>query len=243
MNESISYLFLDWSHIGKVGSSSIANILTNHYYIITLDISKNEICDEEINKIFTAIKKQTSLINLDISSNGLTHKSLKIINEVLKTNGTIGRINLSNNQFGETAGVTFKELFKTNDTITNINLSNISLGKGLVEMSLGLKTSNTVKIINLANNNIGKYIKSLEAFSACLVDNKSFINVTLDENLIDDKGFAVLSEGIKKNYSIKTFSFKKNYLIEHKLIEVFNKELRNSFKITNLSNFNSFSYY
>jgi hypothetical protein len=42
-NISIIYLFLDWSHMGITGAHNIANILATHYYIITLDLSKNQL--------------------------------------------------------------------------------------------------------------------------------------------------------------------------------------------------------
>jgi Ran GTPase-activating protein (RanGAP) involved in mRNA processing and transport len=218
-NQNITYLFLDWSHVGKTGAQSVASILTTHYYIITLDLSKNELGDEGLAFIFNAIKKQTSLINLDISGNKITHKSLKIIEEVLKKNGSIGRINLENNELGDTSGKTFKEIFKVNDTITNINLSGIALAKGIVELSEGLKSNASVKIINLSNNKLGKYVQALESLATCIAENKAFVTVMLDDNQIDDKGLAVLVEGIKKNFSVRTFSLKRNYIIDYKLVE------------------------
>jgi hypothetical protein len=73
----------------------IINFFNNNNSITDLDISSNELDDNEIKKLKEIFKNNNNIIKLDISSNIFGIEGFKFINEIFNYKNKIQYLNLS----------------------------------------------------------------------------------------------------------------------------------------------------
>jgi len=132
------------------------------------------------------LAKNQSLISLNLSRKNLTDENAKEIAEMLKKNKKLRRLELEGNLFGPEAAKYFADALKTNKTLRYLDLENNNLTKrgeddsGIKALFNSLEDNTMLISLNLSNNfltnDCGNYINS------AMKKNKNIIHLEIFDN-------------------------------------------------------------
>ena len=150
-----------------------------------------------------------SLIKLNLDYNSMIGSNgVAAIAKGLCTNSTLKQLSLRYCNIDEDGGVPFNQILSAPKTaITTIDLTGNRLGgKGLADMSNGVKVNSTIQKLNLSDNNIlTRDIDSIAMFSDSIKDHNSLIEINLLYNSIGEESGLTLISSIEKNKRITSF--------------------------------------
>ena len=168
-----------------------------------LNLSKNNIGDNGVINLATALKKNKSIISVDISSNNINIEGAHKFFEILSENDTLININISSleglhrNRLGVKGAEAAGELLKKNRILTHLNIGDTSIGKeGLEYIAQGLANNPVLVFLDLSNNGFSHH--SLEDF--CNVLNTTKLKeLIVSGNKIGNKGCEIIASKVTGN--------------------------------------------
>jgi len=190
-----------------------AALKSNSIPTTSLDLSSNEIGDENAKLLANALKVNTSLTELNLFSSNIRNDGAVAIFDALKENKTLKNLNMASNRISFVGGKAACEALKINSTLTLLNLEYSDLGpKGAQYISLGLKENKGVTELNLNANSIADY--GLQYIAEALKVNRTLSRLMLDVNNIgvDPDGCHLLAEALKVNNKLKELHLKRNVI-------------------------------
>ncbi|KAL4442176.1 hypothetical protein ABPG74_009194 [Tetrahymena malaccensis] len=155
-----------------------------------ISIEGNNLGDKSISKLLTALQDYTKLLKLNISKNSLTINCIPSLVNLITQSSSIKELYLKWNKFKSESGQKIAESLLENDSIKVLDLSYNSLG--------------------ISNNQKCQFSKTF----AKLIekdDDCSLIHIDISYNQINYQETQIISEALKKNFTILGFHFNGNY--------------------------------
>ena len=194
-----------------------AQALAKNSTLKNLDLSNFHITF--IKDLVVSLQKNTTLTSLNLRgvAIGGYEAQIQAIMLTLEKNAMLESLNLSENYL---TSIDLAPTFRKNSRLKELDLSeNLISEYGVVGIPKALKESKSLKYLNLAKNKlspsnvrgIGKV--GIEALALALGQNSTLEYLNLSDNDIDASGIVSVSEGLKKNSSLKSLDVSNNYKI------------------------------
>ncbi|PRP80501.1 hypothetical protein PROFUN_11723 [Planoprotostelium fungivorum] len=210
------------NNIGKKGIEAISDLYKNTSIRFTgLDLSDNDMNDDNLKDLVALLDKDTHLKSLKISANSITLSGARTLAAFLMINNTLHQLDLSCNRLGQTGiRVIADSAFRDGAFIAELNLSQtnmdttscISLGNALREI-FASKRAGTFKLksLDISGNNISD--EGLTWLTSCLRENRTIIHWNLSDNGATDKSASdVAGEFLSKMSPIRSLNLSRNKL-------------------------------
>lgn len=213
-----------------------------HIEVKYLNLSYNNINDDDLSLILDQLKKNNILESLNIAVNHIGPKSeLKLV-ELLKSS-TLKYLDISNTSHREQ--ILFFEALKTNITLKSLNLSTLTLrDKCIQELAQFLQINKSLEYLNLSYINYTerrekKYISNLLEIYKSLEINFTLKSLNLSNNNLSHEDFTSLSKLFQKNNTIQHLNLSGNYLNYQNYVDsLYNVISNNNLQYLNLSHMN-----
>ena len=169
--------------------------------IAKLNLTRNNLGDQGIEILISAVKNSMSLISLDITSNNISYKGGQFIFKNLSEQQSLIDLNISslegtNRNRLTNSGLKYIDLFfNKNKYIETLNLSGNSLkDEGLVLICQSINDNKNLQNLNISNNEIGStgLIQGLTFINLC-----KLISFNLSNNQLLDSGIKALSNSLQ----------------------------------------------
>jgi Ran GTPase-activating protein (RanGAP) involved in mRNA processing and transport len=162
---------------------AIADFIKTNATLEHLDISGNNIDDNDLKAVLEALKANAVLKCIKIS--GIKDESAIAIANILKTNTALKKINLEFSAISAFGAIAIADVLKNNTTVEELNVSNNKIGEGgTIAIAEVLEANKTLKSLVLKSNNIG--VKGLERISEALRINKTLTKLDVSFNNVED---------------------------------------------------------
>ena len=155
-----------------------------------LNLSSNQITDNEVEELAEAVSVNTTLQTLELSQNVISDFGISFFSKCLKNNKTLLKLNLSGNNITDEGALTLAEAIELNTTLQELNLSKNWISKE--------------GVMNIVN--------------ACM-PNKTLHKLVCTHNNLAKSGLAFINDHIRKNKTIQMFEGSWNNICstKHKL--------------------------
>lgn len=171
-------------------------IENNLYPYSTLDLSNEEINDEQLKLLAKALEKNNSITHINLSHNRITGEGVRSLVIPLSKNRKIASLDLSHNwQWQDELGVNqgniacfyLRTILESNKALTHINLGNNRIEKeGIDHLAEGLKKNARLIALNLAANDLDD--GAVLALTTGIFENSTLSILDLSYNKITDLG-------------------------------------------------------
>ncbi|MES2676856.1 MAG: hypothetical protein V4612_00880 [Pseudomonadota bacterium] len=159
---------------------NIAKILQPNTTLTSLDLTRNEIGNEEVIAFVETLKTNTVLTQLWLSENKIGDEGVIALADALETNTTLTSLGLSDNEIGDEGVIALAEALEKNTTLTylGLGLSKNEIGyEGAKALAKALKTNTTLTKLNLDGNKLGD-AGFIAIFVAVVANLKSHIEIS-----------------------------------------------------------------
>lgn len=234
----------------KAIANSVAEFLTSHSSITTLDFSSNKINIQAIHILSLAFKAP-SLTSIDLSENKMTDETLKELSTLFDNNQTLLELNLVGNQITSEGIATLWHAFRNNSAlqlkishnpigseaakILSVDLNHKAIGQlfleknkiddlGIADLSESLQTHFTITKLSLSGNCIGE--KAAEGLRLVLEKNKHIQFMDLSGNKMGSAEVTTLSLGLMVNWGIEILDLSFNPKMRLSGIQAVTKALK-----------------
>ena len=170
--------------------------------ITELNLSKKNICDEQLKALAEAFRVNKTIKEVILSSNQIGDEGVKALAEAFRVNKTIKEVFLSSNQIGDEGVKALAEAFRVNKTIKEVFLSNNQIGdEGVEALAEAIRVNKTIETVNLSYNQIGD--EGVKALASAMEINETITVVNLPMN--DDQLAMLSDEGRQALEDIERF--------------------------------------
>jgi Ran GTPase-activating protein (RanGAP) involved in mRNA processing and transport/Flp pilus assembly protein TadD len=226
IKENVNNISLSQKFIGLEEIKIIFDALSaGQKSISEIDLSKNNMSDEAIERLTDFLKINPSLTKLNLNSVKLSNRGLIILIDVFKNNQQITEIDFSDNDISDEGAEFLAEFLKTNQTLKKLNIKgNKITSKGLRSLDEALKANSSLDNLDFIFNINAESLTELSRFFSnkkaldfqsqrfgdqgaialanILKDNQIINKVNLYFNSIGEKGVLALSTALKSNSSL-----------------------------------------
>ena len=211
-NNKISFLDLQNNNLTKKSSKYLCKIISSNYPNVTdLILSKNNLGNEAIIKIFDSIKINNTLLSLDLSETQIDEKSIKYISEIIDKEYPLEKLLLTKNNLKKSCTY-IKHLLVKKNNIKYLKLNYCKIENNFNLIFQGLAENKMLQILDLSNNNLSLNQEFFEEITNILKINNTLIKLKLNEVNIDDIVVDYISKGLKENKALRQLYMKNNYL-------------------------------
>ncbi len=158
---------------------------------------------------FLNIQMMKSLVNLNFDYNSnLGSDGIVALAKGISSNSTLKKLSLRYCGIDEKGGEPLTQiLIAPKIAIICLDLTGNRLGgKGLADISPGLKSNTVIQKLNLSDNNIlSKDVDAIKLFSDAITQHKSLTEINLLYNILGVEGGMALVNGIEGNKAINSF--------------------------------------
>ncbi|EAR84145.2 hypothetical protein TTHERM_00723300 (macronuclear) [Tetrahymena thermophila SB210] len=188
---NIKKIDISYNSFSHVGIIPLINRISKSEFtqLQEINIEGNNLGDKSISKLLTSLYDYTKLLKLNISKNSLTIDSIPYLVNLITQSSCIQELYLKWNKFKSESGQKIAEALMENDTIKVLDLSYNSLGISNNQKCQFSKT----------------FAKLIEKDSDC-----SIIHIDISYNQINFQESSIISEALKKNFTILGFHFNGN---------------------------------
>ena len=160
-------------------------------------------------KVFDLIKLLNNLENLDLSENNLNDENMKSFVQALKTNKSIKSLNLSKNSITSNGAFYLAELLNKNETLENLNISNNNINDTGLNSLFNTLSSNGPNLLelDLSYNNLKK--ENFSSLSDYLSLNPKLKILNLSGNLISPQSANIIGVTFNKNTNLNIIKVNK----------------------------------
>ena len=210
----LQHFEMSWNSYSTYNNNKFSKALKVNTSLQCLDISHNNICDDDAAAI---LENNSSLQLLDISHNNISAVGATAISKCLKNNRMLKNLNMSYNKIDSFFEI--DKALQTNTTLQILDLSHNNIMKfnlvhhdylrnnlkelslsyngisnyGIVNLGKALETYRTLQILDLSHNDISNG----EAVSSCL--NYSLKELKLSYNKLSDSGIIDIGKALQMN--------------------------------------------
>jgi hypothetical protein len=168
-----------------------------------LGLRNTELKDDDIEIVFHAFDKNTSIKTLDLSLNHLTDKSVKLIASTLSHNKTLTTLNLELNSIGTKGFIELSLALIENKALKSLNLGfNYGGEEGLFVLANALKKNNTLKELDISCNT--SFFRKTEDLAKILKHNKSLAKIVFRYSGLTSSDVLTFSEIMNRKIDIFT---------------------------------------
>ena len=179
----------------KISGEDIANIIDASKTLQVLDVSYNNIYDDEADLIGACTI--TSLQKLNISHNYITGQGATFIAQVISKNTSLQELDISHNNIQDYGSIAIGEHLKFNKTLQYINLSyNKITNLGTISIAEALYVGTALCELNMSGNRI-TYDGLISLLDHIQV-NTTLKTLWITHNIITKTGFTYIENYIKK---------------------------------------------
>ena len=187
-------------NINNNGAVNIAKAIQMNTTLHTLDMSDNEISDDEVIAISDCLKKNSSLEKLNLSKNEIkiTNEGAKMIAEALQLNTTLKQLDLSINKIFDDGATAISNVLKSNITLQELNISHNNItNKGITKITEAIQINSTLQNINISKNHITT--EGLLYLMEAVKNNCTLqvVNITHNINNVTRSGFTSIKQCIE----------------------------------------------
>ena len=174
--------------------------------VTELSLSENNIGDDGIACLATALQANTTMKILDISSNdAIAINGAKSLGRALSVNSSLEELDISYTSIGDEGVAHIANALQTNTTmkLLNVELSDISC-KGAESLARALSVNSSLEELNISYNFVGD--DGIAHIAIALPINNSLISLTytfLCDDTVTDKAALSLAVALAKNSSME----------------------------------------
>jgi len=230
-NTTLKHIDLSGNEINDENISSFATILQSNNSLETVFLNRNKFSIIGMEKLVDALKINKSIKKLVLSGNKniLNENNAKKLVESLKINKTLKELDLTGCQISSEIMFYISEILKTNHSLTKLI---ISLNKDLSEIEHlpnALQNNSTLKVLEMG---FLQFSKQSEMFSNALKINNHLIEINLRCCELKENDIYFIAEALKINKTLKKLYICYNWF-SLKAIDY----IANALKINNTLNF------
>ena len=185
----------------------LEKILNNDWGLATLDLSQQNLEDDDILKLAESLKHNNTVTTLNLSHNRIGSEGARALAKALQVNSTLTDLRLGHNEIGDAGGRALGEALLVNSTLTNLELNHNPIDKrGMIGLAEGLKANKTLENLDLSNNNAnlpaGHYLNEALKVNTTLVS-LDFSGNQLESGEARMRAKAIIGSGSKNIISVK----------------------------------------
>jgi Ran GTPase-activating protein (RanGAP) involved in mRNA processing and transport len=202
--------------------TKFALALKDNNVVRKIDLSDNQIDDEQAKIVAEAISTNKSIRELYLNYNLLGNTGISVIAKAIITSHAIVNVSFKGNyQIGYEGAQAIAELIKNSQSIRKLDVSYTSKlddsgyletegigNRGAVLIMQALEKNESVTDINLSANNIDD--DSIKALLTTLQVNRFITALDLSDNNIGDEGAEIISNALKMNRSLISINLSGN---------------------------------
>jgi NLR family CARD domain-containing protein 3 len=202
----------------NLNGENITKHLDNVLNVIDLDLSENKIGKQLIGLKQPIVARNSVLRRLALEKVQLSDHMARSILSWAEVSESLRSLNLADNKLSDEIGDNLISLITKNQNIEELYLSWNNLSSIMAEPFFRAATQSNLKVLDLGWNQIGTNMKvakknadaSLAAICDFIVNNKSLIHFSLNNNGFSMEESVKVSEALKKNKCIYGFHFSGN---------------------------------
>ncbi|XP_068684246.1 leucine-rich repeat-containing protein 74B-like [Montipora foliosa] len=169
--------------LGKNAMSALGEMLNLGQNLEKLNISRNDLTDQDVEIFLNCFSGKNGLKDLDLSSNILCDQTAKRLCVVLENNLTLEKLSIASNQLE---------------------------ASGLLAMQPGLRKNRTLLYLNISWNYL--YDTGAEILGEIIGENESLTEISACGNLFSESAANWLAKGVANNSKLKILSIGHNLL-------------------------------
>ena len=209
--KTLQKLDLSNNNLSNEEAAIISDGLKSNNSLQELYVSCNQITSEGAKKIGEAIQVNITLQKLDINANIISDDGVAAISDALKSNNSLQDLYMAHNHITCEGAKTIAEAIKVNTTLQVLDISINSVSNdGAAAISGGFKGNNSLQKLNMSRNEITS--EGAERISEAIQVNTSLQILLINNNSISDDGAAAISNVIKSNNSLQELCMKNNQI-------------------------------
>ncbi len=216
LDTKINYLCLDNTGISKENFEILYPYFKGNEQLRELDLSNHNSNLPYIlnNSIFA---NNNNLISLNLSQNNLNDNDMKILSDIILNNQNLKKLNISKNKLSQLSCSTLGYALNKTTTLEIINISECAINGETLLFLFNSKGSNTFKKIFLDDNNIGDV--GLMMLSNFIKNSTKLDTISLKKVNGNDMGFSTIVSIILLSKSpLKLINLEEN-VINEKIID------------------------
>ena len=198
--QGVTYLNIEHNNIGDDGIAHLASALRANTTMKVLDISNNHgIAANGAKSLGRALSVNSSLQELNISRTSIGDEGVAHIANALQTNTTL-KVLHAKNCYISCKGA--KSLGRALSINSSLEMLNISIGdEGVAHIANALQRNTTMKVLDVANCGISD--KGAESLARALSVNSSLEELDISGTSIGNEGVAHIANALQKNTTLK----------------------------------------
>ena len=168
-------------------------------FIVSCDLSFNNIGDSGANSIARMLKINTSLQHLTLKSNSITERGASDISDSLKENRSLLSFDFSFNAIEDKGGLRMAEMLTENMNLKFLNLSSCDLKtSSLIKLAIVVSHHPTLQELRIAKTlAASKKEESMYHLSEIFKVNTTLRSLDMSFQSLSDSGVSVFFQGIK----------------------------------------------
>ena len=174
-------------------------------------------------RIIPMLRSLRELFSIDLSGNELSDDDIKNFCEFLKSNKVIKIVTLSNNKISTNGGFFLADALVKNKTIETLNISHNNINESGIASLLNVLTNNnnTVTNLNIGYNNLKK--EDFQAISEYFNSNPNLSAIDISGNTIDPLSANIIGVSLKKAKKLKILKVNRTGLSEESCPQLLNQ--------------------
>eukprot|EP00927_Polykrikos_kofoidii_P072507 TRINITY_DN68615_c0_g1_i1.p1 TRINITY_DN68615_c0_g1~~TRINITY_DN68615_c0_g1_i1.p1 ORF type:complete len:331 (+),score=47.91 TRINITY_DN68615_c0_g1_i1:95-994(+) len=166
--------------------------------ITDLDLGSNQLLDDYIGPIMTALNKPKKVMVLKINNCDITERGAVFVARALGTLSTLTSLALHDNQIGDSGASLIANALERNRSLKTLNIDNNGIGNmGVTSMADVLHTNSTLTSLSLDGNDIGD--EGARLIMAALESNCALTYLSLGASAAGDDEKRIIEEALRRN--------------------------------------------
>ena len=198
----------------KLDISLIIDVLKRSPVLTDLNLSSDEMNDEDAIDIAEALKVNHTLTRLNISTDNMGKRGLTAFGEALQVNSTLTELDVSyiHTNISNISNIfSIGKALQFNSTLTSFHLvGNIIGSESTICIAEGLKVNSTLTTIDLSYNKIGS--AGASSIGEALKVNSTLTSINLCYNSISGEGTSIIGEALKVNSTLTSIDLTHNFI-------------------------------
>ena len=222
INHTLKNIHLNGTNLSAESCKMLGEGIALNTKLEKLEMSyNNNLRIEGVDKLFTNLKKNSSIETILFCDNSLRKEGAKVLAEFLKENKILKKLFIEKNEFGDDGMRYIAEGLINNKSLRVLNLSENRINhSGLKFLSQALNYNNSLPGKNVNTTLSHLYLKantfnnieSSKILGEIVQHNKSLIYLDLSNNYLSEYSIKPLSEALKENKTLENLILETNGL-------------------------------